>query len=40
MDSYRVDVKSILDDLGESIEVSDELALNSLDGGNRDFVPL
>lgn len=37
METYRVDVKSILDVLGESIEVSDELSLASLDVGDEHF---
>jgi len=37
MDSYRVDVKSILDDLGASIEVSDNLPLAALDIGDEHF---
>jgi uncharacterized protein len=37
MDTYRVDVKSILEDLGGTIEVSDTLALPVLDVGDEHF---
>ena len=37
MDTYRVDVKSILDDLGGTIEVSDTLAMSDLDVGDEHF---
>jgi uncharacterized protein len=37
MDTYRVDVKSILDALGESIDVSDTLPMASLDVGDEHF---
>jgi uncharacterized protein len=37
METYRVDVKSILDALGESIEVSDVLPLASLEVGDEHF---
>jgi uncharacterized protein len=37
METYRVDVASILDVLGESIEVSDVLSLDSLDVGDEHF---
>jgi hypothetical protein len=37
MDTYRVDVKSILDVLGESIEVSDALPLVNLEVGDEYF---
>jgi uncharacterized protein len=37
METYRVDVKSILEVLGETIEVSDTLPSNSLDVGDEHF---
>ena len=37
MDTYRVDVKSILDNLGGTIEVSDALPLTELDVGDEHF---
>lgn len=37
MDTYRVDVTSILDDLGASVDVSDTLPLTSLDVGDEHF---
>jgi uncharacterized protein len=37
MDTYRVDVKSILDDLGGTIEVSDTLPITELDVGDEHF---
>jgi uncharacterized protein len=37
MDTYRVDVKSILDDLGGTIEVSDTFPLSDLDVGDEHF---
>ena len=35
MDSYLVNLTSILDDLGATIEVSDEFALEITSGGRR-----
>lgn len=37
MDTYRVDVKSILDSLGESVEVIDTLQLDVLEVGDERF---
>ena len=37
MDTYRVDVKSILDSLGESIQVADTLQLDVLEVGDEHF---
>lgn len=37
MDTYRVDITSILDDLGASVEVSDTLPLTSLDVHDEHF---
>lgn len=37
MDTYRVDVTSILDDLGASVDVSDTLPLTALDVGDEHF---
>lgn len=39
MDSYLVKLTSILDDLGATIEVSDEFALETLQVGSEVFVP-
>jgi len=37
MDTFRVDVKSILDDLGGTIEVADTFPLDDLDVGDEHF---
>ncbi len=39
MDNYLVNLTSILDDLGATIEVSDEFPLESLQVGDETFVP-
>jgi uncharacterized protein len=39
MDSYPVNLTSILDDLGATIEVSDEFALEDLTVGTEVFIP-
>jgi uncharacterized protein len=39
MDSYRVDIQSILEVLAETIEVSDDLQIDSFEVGTEVFVP-
>jgi len=39
MDVYRVDVSDILDDLGASVEASDDLSLDPIEVGAERFVP-